>query len=771
MGLITVNYEQFQSVKSIEGKLNGKAMLQFPDLFNDEIGTLPGEVKLTVIEDATPVVCPPKRLPVEIKDQVKEELDKLVKIGVIDPVDHPTDWVNQMTVATKKSGELRICLDPRSLNKVLKREHYQLPVLEDTLHDLAKAKLFSKLDLKHGYWHCVLDEPSSILTTFATPFGRYKWKRLPFGLSVSSEIFQKRLIQALEGLPSTTTIADDILLYGKGEQEKDAEKDHDDNLTKLLERCQEKGIRLNKGKAVLKVKQLDFMGHLVTSEGLKPDPNKVEAIVKLQTPTDKQGVERLNGAVNYLAKFLPKLSQVMAPIRQLTHKDVEWHWDAVQDRAFEEIKQLVTQAPVLAYYDPQKELVIQCDASSKGLGAVLLQEERPVAYASRCLTDAETRYATIEKEMLAVVFALEKWHQFTYGRAVQVCTDHKPLVSINQKSLDKAPRRLQGMLLRSLNYNIDIQYRPGKEQHLADMMSRSFLPLNSHESQEEFEVINAVKFLPMREERIQEIKKHTESDDTLCQLRTTIQQGFPTDKLSMPPQLTPYFHMRDELSVYNGLVFKGDRLVIPKSMRKSIKKELHSSHSGIDGCLRRARESVYWPGMSSEIKEWISTCETCREYETAQPKEPLMSHEIPERPWEKVGIDILTFQGTDYLVTVDYYSNYWEIDRLENTKSATAIRKLKAHFARFGIPSILVSDNGPQFTSDSFRKFTRDWDIEHTPSAPYNSQSNGKAEAAVKAAKKMLRKTQKTREDQYLALLAIRNTPSQGIGRAQYSAS
>ncbi|KAK3713862.1 hypothetical protein QZH41_010915, partial [Actinostola sp. cb2023] len=648
----------------------GNGNNQARDLFNDEIGTLPGEVKLTVIEDATPVVCPPKRLPVEIKDQVKEELDKLVKIGVIDPVDHPTDWVNQMTVATKKSGELRICLDPRSLNKVLKREHYQLPVLEDTLHDLAKAKLFSKLDLKHGYWHCVLDEPSSILTTFATPFGRYEWKRLPFRLSVSSEIFQKRLIQALEGLPSTTPIADDILLYGKGEHEKDAEKDHDDNLTKLLERCQEKGIRLNKGKAVLKVKQLDFMGHFVTAEGLKPDPNKVEAIVKLQTPTDKQGVERLNGAVNYLAKFLLKLSQVMAPIRQLTHKDVEWHWDAVQDRAFEEIKQLVTQAPVLAYYDPQKELVIQCDASSKGLGAVFLQEERPVAYASRCLIDAETRYATIEKEMLAVVFALEKWHQFTYGRAVQVCTDHKPLVSINQKSLDKAPRRLQGMLLRSLNYNIDIQYR------------------------------------------------------------------------------------------------QGDRLVIPKSMRKSIKKELHSSHSGIDGCLRRARESVYWPGMSSEIKEWISTCETCREYETAQPKEPLMSHEIPERPWEKVGIDILTLQGTDYLVTVDYYSNYWEIDRLENTKSATAIRKLKAHFARFGIPSRLVSDNGAQFTSDSFRKFTRDWDIEHTPSAPYNSQSNGKAEAAVKAAKKMLRKTQKTREDQYLALLAIRNTPSQGIGRS-----
>ena len=768
MGLITVNYDKFKSVNALQiGPDQPKdAMTQFPNVFEDGIGTLPGEVRLTLKNDAEPVICPPKRIPVEIKEQVRQELERLVEQGVLAPVDEPTDWVNQMTIATKQSGELRICLDPRALNKALKREHYQLPVLEDTLHDLAQAKMFSKLDLKHGYWHCVLDVKSSLLTTFATPFGRFKWLRLPFGLNVSSEIFQKRLVQALEGLPATICIADDILVYGKGDEEKQAEQCHDANLMRLLHRCQEKGIKLNKGKAVLKTKQLDFMGHLITNEGLKPDPNKVEAITKLKKPTDKQGVERLNGAINYLAKFLPKLSQVMEPIRRLTHKDVEWHWDTVQDRAFEEIKQLVTNAPVLAYYDPQKELVIECDASSKGLGAVLLQEDRPIAYASRCLTDPETRYATIEKEMLAVIFSLEKWHQFTFGRQTKVYTDHQPLVSISQKTLDKAPRRLQGMLLRSLTYNIVVEYRPGKQQVLADMMSRSFLPLNSHESQREFEVVNAVRFLPMKEARIQEIRTHTENDEVLRILRTTIQQGFPENKSSMPAQITPYFHIRDELSVYNGLVFKGERLVIPTKMRADVKKEIHSAHSGIEGCLRRAREHVYWPGMNAEIKEWISTCEACRLYEISHTREPLMNHEIPERPWEKVGIDILTFQENDYLVTVDYHSNYWELDRLENTKASTTIRKLKAHFARYGIPSQLISDNGPQFKADIFRKFTQDWDIEHKPSAPYNSRSNGKAESAVKAAKNMLRKTHKTGQDQYLALLAIRNTPSQGIGRS-----
>ena len=192
MNLITVNYDKFESVSGVvEDKPD--ILQDFPDVFSDSIGTLPGSVQLTLKPDTEPVLRPPKRLPIELRDQTKQELDRLVLKGVLAPVDEPTEWVNQMAVATKKDGSLRICIDPRSLNLALKREHYQLPVLEDILPDLARAKVFSKVDLSHGYWHCVLEEDSSALTTFSTPFGRCRWTRLPFGLSVSSEIFQKRL--------------------------------------------------------------------------------------------------------------------------------------------------------------------------------------------------------------------------------------------------------------------------------------------------------------------------------------------------------------------------------------------------------------------------------------------------------------------------------------------------------------------------------------------------------------------------------------------------
>ena len=763
MNLITVNYDKFESVSGVvEDKPD--ILQDFPDVFSDSIGTLPGSVQLTLKPDAEPVLRPPKRLPIELRNQTKQELDRLVHKGVLATVDEPTDWVNQMAVATKKNGSLRICIDPRSLNLALKREHFQLPVLEDILPDLSRAKVFSKVDLSHGYWHCVLEEDSSVLTTFSTPFGRYRWTRLPFGLSVSSEIFQKRLLQALEGLVGIACIADDVLIYGVGDTLDEATKDHDKNLTSLLKRCEEKSIRLNKEKMVLRVQQVDFMGHCLTAQGLKPDPSKVEAILKMESPKTKEDIERLNGTVNYLAKFLPKLSQVMEPLRRLTQKGIEWYWGKAEEKAFTEVKKLVTQAPVLAYYSPKKELVIQCDASSLGLGAALLQEGQPIAFASRALTDPETRYATIEKEMLAVVFALEKWHQFVFGRHVVVKTDHKPLEAITKKSLDRAPRRLQGMLLRSLAYDIEVQYVPGRTQHLADMMSRSYLPAEGQDTHSEFEAVNVVQFLPIGRERLEKFRLETERDGTMQVLKATILKGWPEDKSRVPPLVTPYYGVRDELSIYDGIVFKGERLVVPQALRAEIKNELHASHAGVEGCLRRARESVYWPSMNSELRHWISTCEPCRVFETSHGKETLMSHEVPQRPWEKVAVDLFTLDQKDYLVTVDYYSGYWELDRLHSTDAVAVIKKLKSHFARHGSPCQLVSDNGPQFVAAEFRKFTRAWDIEHTPTSPYNSKANGKVEAAVKSAKRLLRKTAKGGDDFYLGLLAERNIPSQGIG-------
>ena len=418
---------------------------------------------------------------------------------------------------------------------------------------------------------------------------------------------------------------------------------------------------------------------------------------------------------------------------------------------------------MLAYFDPSKELSIQCDASGQGLGAALLQEGRPLAYASRALSDTETRYATIEKEMLAIVFALEKWHQYTFGRPLTVYSDHKPLEAIMKKPLDRAPKRLQGMLVRALAYDIKVQYLKGNDMFLADTLSRASLPYTSVNDQEEFEIINALKYLVVPDARIREIHQHTNDDLALQLLKQTIQEGWPDHQSALPPLVVPYFSIRDELAVTDGLVFRGERLVIPKSLRSQIKKDIHCGHQGIESCLQRAREHVFWPGMNKEGKEWIQTCEACREFEQTPCKETLLSHEIPDSPWQKIATDLFTFKNKEYLVTVCYRSNFWEVDRLYNTKSSTVIKKLKAHLARYGIPKQLVTDNGPQFVSDEFRKFTESWGIEHTTTSPHHSQANGKCEAAVKVAKRMLRKTTKSGEDQYLALLNIRNVPTQGV--------
>ena len=271
---------------------------QYPEVFENKLGCFPGMVKLEVDETVKPVITPMRRVPTALREKFKGELNRLESFVVIAKVDEPTPWVSSVVVTTKKSGSLRVCIDPKPLNAALKRERYPLPVLDDLLPELAEAKIFSTVDLRAGYWHCVLDEESSIPTTFATPYGRYKWCRLPFGLSVSSEIFQKRVHQILDRLDGILDITDDILIYGVGETEEDANTDHDRKLRCILERCKECGVALNPDKLKLHMKEVTYMGHLLTKNGLKIDPEKVKAVKEMPRPDE--------------------LADVMEPIRRLT---------------------------------------------------------------------------------------------------------------------------------------------------------------------------------------------------------------------------------------------------------------------------------------------------------------------------------------------------------------------------------------------------------------------------------------------------------------------
>nr|XP_022296799.1 uncharacterized protein K02A2.6-like [Crassostrea virginica] len=775
MDLITVNHKEFMSRKEVQEEvvaeiedISEEMQIKFKSVFEGQ-GKLDGKLTLEVNQDVKPVKMPARKVPISIKHKLKQELDRLEQLEIIKPVNTPTDWISSLVVAPKSNGRIRLCIDPRPLNQALKRNHYPTPLIEDILPDLGKARIFSVVDARDGFWHVVMDEKSSYLTTFSTPWGRYRWMRMPFGISPAPEEFQRRMEEALEGLDGIKPIHDDILIYGCGDNDKEAEEDHDRKLKALLQRCLERNIKLNKEKMKLKVDSVTYLGFVISKDGLCIDPQKVKAIREMPTPKDKQGVQRLLGMTNFVQRFAPQLSEITAPLRSLLKSETHFRWDEdVHGKAFTDVKTVLSNTPVLRFFDEDKELILQCDASESGLGACLIQEGHPIMYASRSLTETECNYAQIEKELLAVVFGLERFENYTYGRHVEVESDHKPLEIIHRKNLHSAPKRLQRMLLRLQKFDYHVNYKKGTEMYFADTLSRAYLKAQPEDLKEkdpiEVHHVDYREYLPVSEQRIAEIRKATDRDQTSNLLKEVIKNGWPETKAEVSQDIHAYFPFREELVMQNGLIYKGERIVVPTAIRNNLLERIHNSHIGIQGCLRRARESLYWPNMAKDIEQFVSKCEACNTYANEQVKEPMISHRIPKRPWQVIACDLFECQNKDYLITVDYYSDFLEVDRLHSKTGSAIIGKLKSHLARHGIPDTLISDNGPPFNGQEFVEFGRKYEFNHVTSSPNYAQSNGKAENAVKIVKRLIMKSVADHRDPYLALLDLRNTPSQDIG-------
>ena len=273
--------------------------------------------------------------------------------------------------------------------------------------------------------------------------------------------------------------------------------------------------------------------------------------------------------------------------------------------------------------------------------------------------------------------------------------------------------------------------------------------------------INILHTLPITEPKLEEFKRQTRQDPALRELLNTVQEGWPEHKANLLPGARPFWNLRDEITYHHGILFKGARVIVPNSMRPEMLKLIHSSHLGIDKCKRRARDIVYWPGMSAQIEDLVSNCPTCATHQRNNPKQPLLPHPVPSRPWERVGADLCELAGKHYLILVDYYSNFIEVDYLkETTTSRQVIEHCKSQFSSHGIPDILISDNGPQFSSDAFHEFSAEYQFQHHTSSPHYPRSNGKAEKAVQTIKNLLRKAQDENCDFHLALLNFRNSPT-----------
>ena len=650
----------------------------FPQLFTG-LGNLEGEYAIKLREDVKPfAITTPRRVPIPLMPAVQEELARMEKLGVISKVEEPTDWCAGMVVVPKPDGRVRICVDLVRLNESVCREYHQMPTVEQVLAQVPGAQIFSKLDANSGFWQVPLSKESALLTTFSTPFGRYHFNRLPFGITSASEHFQRKMSAILEGLDGVVGLVDDVLVHGKDRRE------HDERLLAALRRLVQARLTLNKEKCSFFQTKVKFLGQILSGSGIESDPEKTAAITKFKEPANVSETRRFLGMVNQLSKFVPHLADMTKPLWDLLSKKNSWSWESPQQEAFQAVKQALTESPILALYDPSLETTVTADASSYGLGTVLRQKQadgitRPVAYVSRSMTPTEERYAQIEKEALALTWACERFSDYLIGLHFCVETDHKPLVPLfSQKLLDELPIRIQRFRMRMMRFSFSICHVPGKELATADALSRAPIDVpNSadHLLQDECDayVQYAIQCLPATEKRLDE---------------------------------------------------------------------------------KRARQSVWWPGMSQQLQEYVTRCLVCCKHRP-QRSEPLIPTSLPGLPWQRVGTDLFEWKKSNYLLVVDYYSRWIEIARLERTTAECVIAHTSSLFARHGIPEVVISDNGPQYTSAQYAQFAKDYDFRHITSSPYHPQGNGEAERAVQTVKNLLKKS----NDPYMALLAYRATP------------
>ena len=530
----------------------------------------------------------------------------------------------------------------------------------------------------------------------------------------------------------------------------------------VLSRLQKAGLTLGPEKCDINKPSVKFLGQLIDHKGVRPDPDKVRAIQKMKPPTTVSELRRFLGMINQQSKFSPHLADHTKPLRDLLSSRNQWSWGSEQQRAFESLQRSLSSSEVLALYDASHETVLSADASSYGLGAVLRQKQpdgslRPIAYASRALTETEQRYAQIEKEALAVTWACEKFQEYLLGTSFKVETDHKPLVPLlSSKALNMVPVRVQRFRLRLMRFSFTIVHVPGKELHTAETLSRAPVSEGEDSREEAFHhevkayVNTVVDNLPATKERLQLIRDEQNKEPVCCQLKEYCEKG----KIDWTGPVKQYFQVRTELSIAEDLLMRGNRIVVPLSLRADILERLHTGHQGMTKCRQRARESVWWPGIRKAIDDKVSNCTICRKHQQQRP-EPLMPSPLPSRPWEKIGTDLFEWKKVDYLLVVDYYSRYIEIAKLTSTSATSVITHLKSIFSRHGIPNTVMSDNGPQYSATAFEEFSKEYGFTHTTSSPRYPQANGAAERVVKTVKQLLTKNQ----DPYLAMLTYRSTP------------
>ena len=733
-------------------------VMEFMDVFSG-LGKLPAEHDirlLTGVNRVDPVVCAAGRLPFRLEDRVFKKLDDMVADGIITPVQEPTEWVSRMMVVGKPDGDVRICLDPSELNKAIQRQHFAVPTIEQLFSKLSKARYYCSLDAASGFYQIPLTNAASYLCTMATPKGRYRFLRLPFGLKSAPEVYLQAMSDLFGDLPGVFIYFDDFLVTGETKDELLF------NLRQVFLRCRLHNLKLQLKKCRFFLQELPWLGHVIGQGTLKPDPSKIEAIVDMPAPSCPADLVRLLGMVTYLDKFCKDLAGLTRPLRALLKADVAWVWEEPQQASLENLKRALSSLLVLRLFDPSLPVVVSVDASSVGIGAVLLQEGQPIAYSSTTLTETQKRYFQIEKELLAVQFGLLRFRQYVYGQSVIVESDHKPLVGLLDKPIASCSPRIQRLRLQLQRFDFQLTYKPGKELFIADTLSRAPSPrlFKDDVTQGCEEQVHATldTIIPLDSTRAK-FAAATAADPTLQLVREVLLRGWPDHKAQCPIAAKPFWSVRHNLAEADGLLLNGERLVVPLSLRQEVMAGIHDGHFGEVKCILRAKSAVYWPGCDDQIRNMVASCATCQQHRNRNPAQPLYPVPLPVHAFQRVSADIFLYAGVNYLLVVDAYSKWPSVVPLRSLSSSSTIAEMERIFSDFGTPEVVMSDNGSQFDCAEFSAFCARRNIRSVSSSPVYPQSNGLVERHIQTVKKTILKMFHDGRTLWESLAAIRSTP------------
>jgi hypothetical protein len=725
---------------------------QNEDLFvtqNENIGIVPFIKHQIDTGDAGPIRSKPYRVSFKEQQVIRKLVDEMLEAGVIRP--SRSHWASPVVLVKKKgTSDLRFCVDYRKLNKVTKVDPYPIPNMEAVLETLSGNHWFSKLDIKAMYWQVLMDEASKPKTAFVVHCGHFEFNVMPFGLVAAPMTAMRVMNEVVKGMESNAFVFyDDILVYTS------TFESHLEALKLLFEKLRKANITLNKNKCELLMRSVTYLGHLVSPEGILPDPSKVKSIEAFKAPENVTQARSFIGMCNFFRRYIKGFSSIAKPIHDTIKVNQPFVWTEEAQRAMDELKTRLMSPPVLVHYDQESEPIIRCDASGYGLGAVLMQKSDDptkngvVAYTSRTLSKSERNYATTHKECLAVVHAIKQWRYYLYGKHFIVVTDHHALCWLMKTKDHNGQLARWSLILQEFTFTI--QYESGKLHDDADCLSRNPLQV-SDENNEESDIptwpICALKGRKRAERLLAKHDLLTPTYDVAKEQRAD-EQYKDIIRIMEDPEAPrkekrrlKHFMLADDQLYRRSKKNKNTYLlVIPKSMVRYVLEQAHDTptagHFGIKRTLETLRSRFYWKTLDQDVKNYVKTCDKCQKKKSDNRRKEgqMIPMPIPTQPFEIVGIDLLgplpksRSKKQHILVITDYLTKFVIASPMRKTTTEKITDHLKRLlFFKFGIPKTVITDNGANLTSHEMRQMLELLKVTHKTTCPYRPQTNGQTE-------------------------------------------